>query len=85
MTETVAVITGEAGRSTLNAEMERRGWIGWQCQLVHYREIPSDWGGRRDICAFEPRLGLTPRGARRRAERAARRHPAWAPLLPSSR
>jgi hypothetical protein len=33
------------------------------------------------VCTLEPRMGLTPRGALRRAQRAARRHPAWASLF----
>jgi hypothetical protein len=80
MTRTVTTIVDEAGRRTLNAEIERRGLIGWQCRLVRYSELASR-GGQRDVAAFEPRLGLTPGAALRRAERAARRHPAWAPLL----
>ena len=84
MTQTVATVIDTAGRRTLNAELERRGLIGWQCRLVRYSETSSR-GGLRDICSLDPRMGLTAQGARRRAERAARRHPAWAALLESSR
>lgn len=80
MTQTVATITDTEGRRTLNAEIERRGWLGWECRLVRYSET-SARGGQRDVCSLDPRMGLTPRSALRRAERAARRHPAWAPLL----
>jgi hypothetical protein len=80
MTETVTTIIDARGRRMVNAEIERRGLIGWQCRLVRYSELSSR-GGQRDVSAFEPRMGLTRRGALRRAQRAARRHPAWAPLL----
>lgn len=80
MTQRVTTIVDEGGRRTLDAELERRGLLGWQCRLVRYSELTSR-GGQRDVAAFEPRMGLTPRGALRRARRAARRHPAWAALL----
>jgi hypothetical protein len=80
MTHTVKTIVDDVGRRTLNAEIERRGLIGWQCRLVRYTELATR-GGQRDVASFEPRLGLTPRAALRRAERAARRHPAWASLF----
>jgi hypothetical protein len=80
MTQTVKTIIDDFGRRTVNAEIERRGLIGWQCRLVRYSEL-STRGGQRDVCTLEPRMGLTPRGALRRAQRAARRHPAWASLL----
>lgn len=80
MTQTVATVVDTTGRRTVNAEIERRGLLGWQCRLVRYSETSSR-GGQRDVCSLDPRMGLTPRSARRRAERAARRHPGWAPLL----
>ncbi len=80
MTQTVKTIIDDFGRRTVNAEIERRGLIGWQCRLVRYSELSSR-GGQRDVCTLEPRMGLTPRGALRRAQRAARRHPAWASLF----
>jgi hypothetical protein len=82
MTQTVNTIIDDVGRRTVNAEIERRGLIGWQCRLVRYSELSSR-GGQRDVCTLEPRMGLTPRGALRRAQRAAKRHPAWASLLES--